>query len=220
MRQFWHNTMTSPDKTALECDQFIGSIKPPDSWKEAMKMLWIKPSEDTVTTALEALGPTSAPGEDGIPALLYHVFSDYFVPRIMLKIDSIARTGYWGERWAKGIMRTTPKEVGNLVIDKQKTITLLNPKAKWITGTIQCASKDFLVMMVPTEQKGFMLGRNMDGRLHKVMEIQSQNEQGAWVSIDFLKAYNKVGHPMIEGLLRYLGSEEHWSTMLIEFMTE
>ena len=84
-------------------------------------------------------------------------------------------------------MRTIPKETGNLAVDKQRPITLLNAKAKWITGTIKICLQDFLNVMVPMEQKGFMKGRNMDNHMYKVMHIQASNVKGAWVSID-LKA--------------------------------
>ena len=117
-------------------------------------------------------------------------------------------------------MRTIPKEVGNLAIDTQRSITLSNAKGKWVTGTIELCIKDFLRIMVPREQKGCMPGTNTDGDLHKVMEIHSKNEQGARVSIDLLKAYDKVGHPIIEGVLRYVGLGEHWIRMLIEFVKE
>ena len=37
----------------------------------------------------------------------------------------------------------------------------------------------------------------MDDHLYKVMYIQASNAMGAWVSIDFLKAYDKMGHQTI-----------------------
>ena len=42
-----------------------------------------------------------------------------------------------------------------------------------------------------------MIGRNMDAHLHKVMHIQASNVKGTWVSIDFLKAYDTMGHQII-----------------------
>mmetsp|Transcript_87933 Transcript_87933/g.152948 ORF Transcript_87933/g.152948 Transcript_87933/m.152948 type:complete len:266 (-) Transcript_87933:521-1318(-) len=93
MGNYWRSIMVSPAKTAHECEQFIQSLTPPRMWKEAMQKLWKIPSYDIVLTALEALDPSSAPGEDGIPAILYQIFSDFFVPRILQKIDNIARTG-------------------------------------------------------------------------------------------------------------------------------
>ena len=110
-------------------------------------------------------------------------------------MDKIARTADWGKRWAKGMMRTIPKEVGNSALDKQIPITVFTAKAKGITGTMKLRIKNFLVMMVRKELKGFMPGRTVDGHLHKVMEVPSQDEPGPWVRIVFLKAYDKVGPP-------------------------
>ena len=148
-------------------------------------------------------------GEDGIPAVLSHVFADIFVPRILMTMEHLAKTGRWGEGWARGIMRTIPKEAGNLAVDKQIPMTLLNAKAKWVTGTMKICLEDFLNVMVPMEQKGFMKGRNLDAHLYNVMYIQSSNVKGAWVSIDFLKAYDKMGHQIIEALLNVAGMDRH-----------
>ena len=179
--EYWEGIMQSPDITVQECEAFIHGLDPPRTWTEALPQLWKRPSEEVVITALEGLDPSSAPGEDGIPAMMYHVFADIFVPRLLLKMEHLAKVGKWGERWARGIMRTIPKEAGNLAVDKQRPITLLNSKAKWITGTVKLCLQDFLNVIVPMEQKGFMKGRNMNAHLHKVMQIQATNAKGAWV---------------------------------------
>ena len=95
--KFWYSVMTSPDMTVPECEDFIRGMDPPKMWTEALLTLWKRPLEDIVLTALEGLDPMSAPGEDGIPAMLYHVFADIFVPRILLKMEHLAKTGRWGE---------------------------------------------------------------------------------------------------------------------------
>ena len=70
--KFWDSIMTSPDVTVPECEEFIRGMNPPKMWTEPLPKLWRRLSEDIVLTALEGLDPTSAPGEDGIPAALYH----------------------------------------------------------------------------------------------------------------------------------------------------
>ena len=116
--------MKSPEVTVQECENYIRGLDPPKTWMEALPQLWKKPTEDIVVTALEGLDPTSAPGDDGIPAMLYHVFADIFVPRILLKMEHLAKVGKWGGTWVREIMRTIPKEAGNLAVDKQRPITL------------------------------------------------------------------------------------------------
>ena len=130
--KYWDGIMQSLEVTVQECEAFIHGLEPPRTWMEALPQLWKKPSEEMVITALEGLDPSSAPGEDGIPATMYPVFADIFVPRILLKMDHLAKVGKRGGTWARGIMRTIPKEAGNLAVDKQRPITLLNSKAKWI----------------------------------------------------------------------------------------
>ena len=117
-------------------------------------------------------------------------------------------------------MRTIPKEAGKLAVNKPRPITLLNAKAKWVTGTMKLCLQDFLNVMVPIEQKGFVKGRKMEAHLHNVMHIQASNVKAAWVSIDFLKAYDKMGHQIIEALLNVAGMERQLVRILIAFMKE
>ena len=57
-------------------------------------------------------------------------------------------------------------------VAKQRPITLLTVRTKWVTLVIKKAIDDCLQVVVPAEQRGFMLGRDSDKHLHAVMHIQ------------------------------------------------
>ena len=84
--------------------------------------------------------------------------------------------------------------------------------AHWFLGTCLGKGRQY--------EESFMPGRNTDRHVHKVMEIRSTGGQGAWVTIEFLEAYDKVGHAMVEGLLRCVGLEGPWMPMPIVSMKD
>ena len=47
-------------------------------------------------------------------------------------------------------------ETGNLRVDKQRPITLLNTRCKWVTMTLKIGLQDYLKTVIPPNQKGFV----------------------------------------------------------------
>ena len=117
-----------------------------------------------------------------------------------------------------GIIRCVPKEAGNLKVDKQRPITLLNTRCKLVTMTLKIGMQDYLKTVIPPNQKGFVQGRNMHEHLLSVQEIQREGETGAWVTMDFTKAFDTVSHPMLEAFLLYAGMPSQWVAVILEFL--
>ena len=113
-----------------ECQSYIRGCAPPERWSTTLPNLWQEPKEDIVTTALERLDPQSSPGLDGIPDLLYQTFPETFCPRMLKHVTEMRQSGTFQDSWSQGIMRSLPKEPGNLSVDKQRPIMLLNTLAK------------------------------------------------------------------------------------------
>ena len=172
--EFWQGIMVSPPEGPEECRKYLETCDPPGYWKTTLPQLWKEPDIDTVMNALDSLDGTSAPGMDGIPAILYQVYAAHFAPRMLQAIHRIHQTGEFPEEWSVGIMRCIPKEAGNLKVDKQRPITLLNTRCKWVTMTLKIGMQDYLKTVIPPNQKGFVQGRNMHEHLLSVQEIQRE----------------------------------------------
>ena len=59
-------------------------------------------------------------------------------------------------------------------MSKQRPITLLTCKLKWLTGALKLALNDLVLFFVPKQQAGFIEGRQMDDHLFfgsKSMEV-------------------------------------------------
>ena len=52
------------------------------------------------------------------------------------------------------------------------------------------------------EQQGFVTGRSMDRHLLEVWAKQQAEDKGAWVALDFAKAFDTMSHQLIEAMLR------------------
>ena len=76
---------------------------------------------------------------------------------------------------------------------------------------------DALMAITPVEQQGFVTGRNMDRHLLEVWVKQQEEEKGAWVALDFTKAFDSMSHQLIEAMLRVMGVEERWIRAIINF---
>ena len=65
-------------------------------------------------------------------------------------------------------MRSLPKEAGNLSVNKQLPIMLLNTRAKWTTMMINLGMDDYLRVIIPMAQREFVPGRSMHAHLPEV----------------------------------------------------
>ena len=160
-REFWTNVMVSPQASDKDCERYIDTMGNTHQWEVTLPRLWKEPTRDTVLTALERLDPSSAPGEDGIPALLYQTFPEYFCDRMLTQLEDMKRKGEFPTQWSKGIMRCVQKEKGNLRVDKQRPIMLLGTKGKWATMTLKIGLEDYVKAIIPPAQRGFVQGRSM-----------------------------------------------------------
>ena len=82
-------------------------------------------------------------------------------------------------------------------MSKQRPITLLTCKIKWLTGVLKLALNDLVSFVVPKQQAGFIKGRQMDDHLLLVQNIWKSGRQGAWLNIDFAKAFDSTSHALL-----------------------
>ena len=160
--------MQSPNKWVAESQSYIRGCAPPERWSTTLSNLWQEPIEDIVTTALERLDPQSSPRLDGIPALLYQTFPEMFCPRMLQHVMEMRQRWHIPRQLSEGTMRSLPKEAGNLSVNKQLPIMLLNTRAKWTTMMINLGMDDYLRVIIPMAQREFVPGRSMHAHLPEV----------------------------------------------------
>ena len=100
-------------------------------------------------------------------------------------------------------------------MEKQRPITLLTCKIKWLTGVLKLALNDVVNFVVPRRQTGFIKGRQMEGHFFETQRIWKSERQGAWLSIDFAKAFDSTTHCLLQFFLEHVGIPASWCTALI-----
>jgi hypothetical protein len=133
-------------------------------------------------------------------------------------VKEMREKGTFQDGWSQGMMRSLPKEPGNLSVEKQRPIMLLNTRAKWATMILKLGMDDYLRAIIPMAQRGFVPGRSMDAHLHEVHEIQREGKTGCWVAMDFRKAFDTVSHPMLEAFLLHAGLPKQWVSVIMSFL--
>ena len=77
---------------------------------------------------------------------------------------------------------------------------------------------DYLRVIIPMAQWGFVPGRSMDAHLHEVQEIQRAGKMGCWIAMDFRKAFNRVSHPMLEAFPLHARVPKQWVAVIMSFL--
>ena len=111
-----------------------------------------------------------------------------------------------------------PERGRNTGLGQPRPITLLNCKMKWLPGVLKLCLEDLVQFIVPSEQKGFMKRRCMDDHLHAVHSIWRGQEEGAWLSIDFSKAFDSTSHCLMSAFLIEIGVPPVWVHNLEQFL--
>ena len=106
--------MVSPPEGTEQCTEYIETCSPPGYWKTSLPQLWKEPDIDTVMNALDSLDGTSAPGMDGIPAILYQTFAAHFAPWVLQVIRNVRDAGIVPEEWSGGHHEVYPQGGGKL----------------------------------------------------------------------------------------------------------
>ena len=73
----------------------------------------------------------TAPEKLVVRALLHWTFPEQFCPRMLQHVTEIRRKAIFQDSWSQDSMTLPPKEPGNLNVDKQHPLMLLNTRAKW-----------------------------------------------------------------------------------------
>ena len=108
-----------------------------------------------------------------------------------------------------------PKGDGQPEVDEMRPTTLLCVKAKWVTGILAIALQDVVNMGVPSQQKGFMRGRQMMEHLKAVHSMKSK--KGTWFSLDLSKAFDSTSYLVMEVLLKHIRVPLPWVQMMMDY---
>ena len=85
-------------------------------------------------------------------------------------------------------------------------------------GVALAALEDLVSFVVLNQQAGFIKGRQMETHLVEVQRTWKTGREGAWLNIDFSKAFDSTSHCLLRVFLELLGISSRWCTTLIQFL--
>ena len=146
------------------------------------------------------------------------LFKQHFAPVMLELIRTAAAGSTLPEEWIRGMTKCILKEARIPASDSLRPITLLNCKMTWLTGVLKLCLEDLVQFIVPSEQKGFMKRRCMEDHLHAVHSLWRGLEEGAWLGIDFSKAFDSTSHCLMSAFLIEIGMPPVWVHILEQFL--
>ena len=181
---------------------------------------------DEIKAALFQMGPTKAPGPDGMNALFYqkflHVVGDNVVTAVLDYLNS-------------GSMIPSINHTNIVLIPKVKTpekmsdfrpIGLYNVIYKIISKVLANRLKQILLDIISPTQSAFVPGRLITDNvlvayetLHTMHSRKKGKKGSLTLKLDISKAYDRVEWPFLQGVMAKLGFPEKWINWVMGYVT-
>ena len=149
---------------------------------------------DLALKALDALQPAASPGDDGFTIQVYKAFKQIFAPKLVEVMEQFLKTGHIPNSWSIALLNPIPKVASTPEAKDLRPLVLQNTGLKWISACIALQLSDIISQLTPPKQKGFIKGRFMYDHLYNAFGSWHDMTEGAFLFIDFAKAYDSVTH--------------------------
>ena len=212
---YWSGVMAGNGSTASNCKAFLQSLDLPRQWRGVAPKLLRALTEEVVLTALERMHATSSPGLDGVSAVVYQRMPSVLVPQMLHMVQTMWSSGVVPEAWSLAIMNCIPKRPGVPEVSALRPICLQNSVFKWFTSTLLLLLEDLISFVTPKEQKAFLRGRSILDHIWGSRGAWDHYTVGAFLTVDFAKAYDSVQHAYMRAVLEYLGVDQALIALLI-----
>jgi len=175
----------------------------------------IKPFDlEEIKGAIMDMRVNSAPGPNGFSPVFFQKFWGTISGEIMGMFEDFWAGKLDIKRLNFGVITLVPKIKGANNIKQYRPICLLNVDFKCFTKVLTNRLVPIAQRVVGKNQTGFIKGRNiLDGIvvLHEVIhELQSSNQTGLILKIDFEKAYDRVRWSFLEQVMERKAFPAKW----------
>ena len=154
-----------------------------------------------------------ASGGDGIPVELFQILEDDAVKVLYSVCQQIWKTQQWPQAWKMSVFIPIPKERNAKECSNDHTIALNSHASKVMLNILQARLQQYMNCELPDVQVGFNIGRgtrDQVANIHWVIKKAEEFQKNIYFCfIDYVKAFDCVGHNKLWKILKEIGIPDH-----------
>lgn len=199
----------------------------PSKISSAMNHSLTRPIADLeVLEALKGMGPTKAPGVDGMTPLFFQTYWTTVGADIIAAVKSFFHTSHLLRSTNQTLITLIPKVNCPTKPSQFRPISLCNVTYKIITKILANRLKPILPLIISENQSAFIGDRQISDSIliaHEVMHSLKNRHNGkqGWVALKLYmaKAYDPIEWVYLEAVLRKFGFDEQWICWVMACVT-
>ncbi|KAL0016440.1 hypothetical protein SO802_003509 [Lithocarpus litseifolius] len=234
----WHEEKGATEKLILEYFSAIFSSDEPVNFDASMEAVDKRVTPEMnkelleefkaveVWRALQQMHPAKSPGPDGMSLIFYQKYWDIVGPSVSNCVVKVLNSGVM----PKGINDTyiclIPKTKNPQKITEYSPISLCNVIYKLISKVVANRLKKILNAVINEAQSAFVLGRLITDNvmvafetMHSIAKKRKGKEGLMAIKLDISKAYDRVEWAYLESIMRKLGFNEKWISLIMMCVT-
>lgn len=172
-------------------------------------------SEEEIERAINELNKKKSPGIDGLGSEFYIVFKDVLISILKEVYDEIFKKGQMNLRMGMGLMKIIYKKKGEKTeLKNYRPLTMLNTDLKILSKILANRLKEVMPKIIGTNQAYGVKGRDIADVTISIKDtiryMREKKTEGYVISLDFEKAFDRVEHEFLFGVLNSFGFGENF----------